>query len=229
MLTTWVTELMTGASVHQATVSIWNKKNETNQQGLCTIEDDTIDNFVRDEEYEKNKILVVKKDKDVCILADVHTYVSNFDSYTWHVFNDRGLYKPKEEVHVKGYVRLLKIVDEGKLPTYAEGVINYTVCDPRGQELQQSAVVLNNYGAFDIKFTLPDNINLGKIVCSHWLLSLFLLVLIYLNKIVVLLKLHYYLLNHQSLFRRFLFVRVRLFLHVLSIYYISIGSYLPLR
>ncbi|CAF1253132.1 unnamed protein product [Rotaria sordida] len=169
-LTAWVTELMTGVPVNQATVSILNKKKETNQQGLCTIEKNTTENNeTREVEIKKRKvenrengILVVEKDDDQCMLTDIYANVSNLNVYVWHVFNDRGLYKPKEDVHVKGYVRLLETKGDAKLPTYAQGVIDYTVYDPRGQELQQSKVKLNNYGAFDIKFTLPDNVNLGN-------------------------------------------------------------------
>ncbi|CAF3912925.1 unnamed protein product [Adineta steineri] len=158
-LTTWVTDLMTGVPVHQAMVSISNKNNETNNQGLCTIAKDTTAN--NDEQTIREQILIVQKNDDLCMLPDIYSYASNVNSYVWHVFNDRGLYKPKEEVHIKGYVRLLEVKGDAKLPTYAKGTIEYIVSDPRGQQLEQSKVELNNYGAFDIKFTLPDNVNLG--------------------------------------------------------------------
>ncbi|CAF0928260.1 unnamed protein product [Rotaria sordida] len=60
-----------------------------------------------------------------------------------------------------GYVRLLKQEGEAKVPTYSQGVINYTIYDSQHQQLQQSKVELNKYGAFDVIFTLPDNVNLG--------------------------------------------------------------------
>ncbi|CAF4854577.1 unnamed protein product, partial [Rotaria sp. Silwood1] len=160
-LTAWVTELMTGAPINQATVSISNKKKATNQQGLCIIEKYTTENDERKEvENRENRTLVVEKDDDLCMSVNIDTYASDLNAHVWHVFNDRGLYKPKEDLHIKGYVRLLKVKGEAKLPTYARGTIDYTIYDPRGQQLQQSKVELNNYGAFDIKFTLPDNVNL---------------------------------------------------------------------
>jgi uncharacterized protein YfaS (alpha-2-macroglobulin family) len=160
-LTAWVTDLMTGAPVNQATVSILNKKNETNHQGLCTIAKYKSEG--REAENTRNGILIVEKGEDLCMLTDIHSY-ENLNVYIWHVFNDRGLYKPKEDVHIKGYVRLLEVNGDAKVPTYAQGVIDYTVYDPHSEQLQQSKVELNNYGAFDIKFTLPDNVNLGKVV-----------------------------------------------------------------
>jgi uncharacterized protein YfaS (alpha-2-macroglobulin family) len=166
---------MTGIPVNQATVSVLNKENETNHQGLCTIAKYKSQNDEEGQvENTGNEILIVQKDDDRCILTDIYSYESNPNIYVWHVFNDRGLYKPKEDVHIKGYVRLLEVKGDAKLPTYAQGVIDYTVYDPRGEELQQSKVKLNNYGAFDIKFTLPDNVNLGKVVCLYFVGNFFL-------------------------------------------------------
>ncbi|CAF4453339.1 unnamed protein product [Rotaria socialis] len=42
------------------------------------------------------------------------------------------------------------------------GVIDYIIYGSYSEQLQQSKVELNNYGAFDIHFTLPDNVNLGN-------------------------------------------------------------------
>ena len=148
-LTAWVTELATGKSVNQAIVSLADQKIETNDQGLCTFE-----------KY-KTGILIVKKESDQCILTDINSYESKSDNYVWHIFNDRGLYKPKEEVHIKGYVRLLEVIGDAKIPSYVQGVVEYAVFDSRRQQLHQSTVELNDYGAFNIEFTLPDNVNLG--------------------------------------------------------------------
>ncbi|CAF4880362.1 unnamed protein product, partial [Rotaria sp. Silwood1] len=155
---------MTGASISQATVSILNHKSVTNQQGLCTIDRYKTEDVPRREEEEdrKNEILVVEKDGDLCMKVNIYPDQATDNVYVWHVFNDRGLYRPKEDVHIKGYVRLLKIEGEAKLPTYAQGIVDYKIYDPRGEQLQQSKVKLNHYGTFDIKFTLPDNVNLGK-------------------------------------------------------------------
>ncbi|CAF4403674.1 unnamed protein product, partial [Rotaria magnacalcarata] len=49
---------------------------------------------------------------------------------------------------------------EAKIPTYAQGIIDYIIYGSHSEQLQQSKVELNNYGAFDIYFTLPDNVNL---------------------------------------------------------------------
>lgn len=150
---------MTGTSIDQATVSILNKNSVTDQHGLCTI--DVYESCNNQEAYPANEVLVVTKDDDRFILPDIYSYASIPNRYVWHVFNDRNLYKPKEEVNIKGYVRLLEVNGDSKLPTYVKGIIDYTVHDPRGQQLKESKVELNTYGAFDIQFILPDNVNLG--------------------------------------------------------------------
>ncbi|CAM2724480.1 unnamed protein product [Rotaria socialis] len=168
-LTTLVTNLMTGAPINQAIVSILNQKQVTNQQGLCTIgrhKSDVKrtgeDQEEEEEEDTENELLVVEKGDDLYMEVDIYPSQSTDDIYIWHVFNDRGLYRPKEDVHIKGYVRLLKMEGEAKIPKYTQGVIDYIISDPRGEQLQESKVKLNRYGAFDIKFTLPDNVNLGQ-------------------------------------------------------------------
>jgi len=155
-LTAWITELSTGKPVDKVNVSLGNNKTITNHQGLCTLENFQFDN------NRENPILIVEKDNDQCILTDIYSHGSSLNQYMWHIFNDRGLYKPSEEVHIKGYVRILEVKGDAKLPSYAQGTVNYTIYDPRGQQLQRSNVQLNNYGAFDIQFTLPDNVNLGE-------------------------------------------------------------------
>ncbi len=88
---------------------------------------------------------------------------SQSDSLRWFVFDDRKMYKPNEEVAVKGYVRRQtagKLGDIAELGDAAAG-ITWTAFDPRNNEVAKGTVELNAFGAFDFKFKLPDNVNLG--------------------------------------------------------------------
>ncbi|HKX83467.1 MAG TPA: alpha-2-macroglobulin family protein, partial [Pyrinomonadaceae bacterium] len=85
------------------------------------------------------------------------------DSLRWFVFDDRKMYKPKEEVAVKGYIRKItagKLGDVEGLADAASG-LTWSVKDPRNNEIAKGEGTLNAFGAFDFKFTLPDNANLG--------------------------------------------------------------------
>ena len=118
-------------------------------------------------------LLIAKRGKDVAFLPENSDYYWNdsgnwykkadSDSLRWFVFDDRKMYKPKEEVAVKGYIRKLtagKLGDIEALGDAANG-FSYSVKDPRNNEIAKGTGNLNAFGAFDFKFTLPDNTNLG--------------------------------------------------------------------
>jgi hypothetical protein len=87
----------------------------------------------------------------------VDYHKATFETYKWFVFDDRKLYRPKEEVHIKGYLRHLeRIADTRKImPVYSKGKINYIFKDPRGAEISKGNLEFNKFGAFDLKLTLP--------------------------------------------------------------------------
>ncbi|MGB7210779.1 MAG: Ig-like domain-containing protein, partial [Pyrinomonadaceae bacterium] len=118
-------------------------------------------------------MLIAKRGKDIAFLPENTEYYWNdsgnwykkadSDSLRWFVFDDRKMYKPKEEVAVKGYIRKLtagKLGDIEGLGDAANG-FSYSVKDPRNNEIAKGSGNLNAFGAFDFKFTLPDNTNLG--------------------------------------------------------------------
>jgi hypothetical protein len=123
---------------------------------------------------ESQNLLIAKRGKDVAFLPENADYYwqtggswykkSYGDSYRWFVFDDRKMYKPKEEVAVKGYLRKHiggKLGDieglGGQALTY-----NWSAKDPQNNEIAKGTVTTNPFGAFDFKFSLPDNANLGN-------------------------------------------------------------------
>ena len=118
-------------------------------------------------------LLIARLGKDVAFLPENSDYYwqdtgswykkSDEDTLRWFVFDDRKMYKPKEEVHVKGYIRRLnggKLGDVEGLGDAASG-LTWSVKDPRDNEIASGTGNLNAFGAFDLKFALPDNANLG--------------------------------------------------------------------
>lgn len=118
-------------------------------------------------------MLIAKRGKDVAFLPENTEYYwqdggnwykkTTGDSLRWFVFDDRKMYKPNEEVAVKGYIRKLtagKLGDVEALGDSARG-ITWSVKDPRNNEIAKGEGQLNAFGAFDLKFKLPDNVNLG--------------------------------------------------------------------
>ena len=85
------------------------------------------------------------------------------DDLRWYVFDDRRMYRPGEEVSLKGWLRRVgagKGGDVGPLAGAAE-MVTYTVRDSRGNEVSKGAARLNALGGFDTKFKLPATVNLG--------------------------------------------------------------------
>ncbi len=118
-------------------------------------------------------ILIARRGKDVAFLPENSDYFwqdsgswykkATSDSLRWFVFDDRKMYKPNEEVAVKGYIRKMtggKLGDIEGLGDAASG-FTWIANDPRGNEVAKGSGNLNAFGAFDFKFKLPDNVNLG--------------------------------------------------------------------
>ncbi len=121
----------------------------------------------------QQNILIARKGNDVAFLPENTEYYyresgnwykkPNADSLRWFVFDDRKMYRPKEEVNIKGYIRKItggKFGDVAPLGDAAGG-LTYSVKDSRDNEIGKGTANLNAFGAFDFKFVLPDNANLG--------------------------------------------------------------------
>ncbi len=86
------------------------------------------------------------------------------DELRWFVFDDRKMYRPGEEVSLKGWLRRVesgKTGDIGALTGAAESV-TYVLRDSRGNEVSKGDARLNALGGFDTKLKLPPTMNLGN-------------------------------------------------------------------
>jgi hypothetical protein len=122
---------------------------------------------------DRQRILVARKGKDVAILPEQSDYwwASNTSWYKrsdgaslrWYVFDDRKMYRPKEEVSIKGWVRNVTSGKFGDVGAPNDGPIgvSYILRDSRNNEIAKGETQLNALGGFDFKLKLPDNMNLG--------------------------------------------------------------------
>ncbi len=144
-----------------------SQTNRTGENGILRLQ-------LPDAPAEKHaNMLIAKRGKDVAFLPENTEYYwqdsgswykkSESDSLRWFVFDDRKMYKPKEEVAIKGYIRKItagKLGDVEALGDSASG-LSFSVKDSRSNEVAKGTANLNAFGAFDLKFSLPDNVNLG--------------------------------------------------------------------
>ena len=85
------------------------------------------------------------------------------DELRWYVYDDRQMYRPGEEVHVKGWLRQVGGKQDGDvgLAGIALTAVNFRVMDPQGNDLGGDRTEVNSLGGFDFAFTIPENANLG--------------------------------------------------------------------
>src|SRR5205085_11573024 len=102
-----------------------------------------------------SKLLVARKGNDVAFLeASGWARRSEADALSWFVFDDRKMYRPGEEVHVKGWLRRIGSGTDGDvngLDGYVKSV-TYSLKDSRGNDVLKGAAQANALGGFDAAF-----------------------------------------------------------------------------
>jgi uncharacterized protein YfaS (alpha-2-macroglobulin family) len=85
------------------------------------------------------------------------------DLLRWYVFDDRQMYRPGEEIHVKGWLRRIGNRQGGDVELVGPSLssVSYQVVDPFGNELGNGKADVNTLGGFDFAFTIPQATNLG--------------------------------------------------------------------
>jgi alpha-2-macroglobulin len=85
------------------------------------------------------------------------------DELRWYVLDDRQMYRPGEEVHLKGWIRRLGRKQDGDVGLIGNLVsgISYQIYDPQGNDLGAGSAEVNALGGFNFSFSLPENANLG--------------------------------------------------------------------
>lgn len=160
----WANGLADGAPLAGVELQLWpgDRRGQTGADGVATLPLPA----GRDA-----ALLVARLGQDVAILP-ANTYFwyesgwgqrSRLDALRWYVFDDRGLYRPGEEVHVKGWIRRLGAGprgDVGPLAGAAERV-TYQLRDSQGNQVLAGGADLNALGGFDFAFKLTDTMNLG--------------------------------------------------------------------
>ncbi len=116
-LVTWATSLKEGKPLDQVAISIFAPDLKTNnttsaitqKNGLAKIE------LLEKPTVNQTRILLARRGDDSAIVPENASRYGgdgwyrkpSSDQLRWHVFDDRAMYRPGEEVHVKGYLRRL--------------------------------------------------------------------------------------------------------------------------
>ncbi|MBD0326558.1 MAG: hypothetical protein ICV68_09000, partial [Pyrinomonadaceae bacterium] len=118
-------------------------------------------------------LLVARRGRDLAILPE-HTewwYTEGGwhrkvvgDSLRWYVFDDRKMYRPGEEVNIKGWLRRVGGTQTGDVGPLdgAATTVSYILRDSRGNEVGKGSMQVNALGGFNTAFKLPGTMNLGS-------------------------------------------------------------------
>ncbi len=121
-------------------------------------------------------LLVARLGEDVAILPQSYSAYSatsgesewrrrdDTTRLAWYVFDDRKLYRPGEEVRVKGWVRRVGLTPRGDTELYTprEGEsVGYVVKDSRGNEVAKGSAPLGALAGFELSLKLPPTMHLG--------------------------------------------------------------------
>ena len=88
---------------------------------------------------------------------------SQGDRTIWSTADDRGMYRPGETLHLKGWVRNLDVSGDGALEFLPSGtLITYTAYGPFRNEIGSGEVRTDELGGFDLTLELPAGANLGR-------------------------------------------------------------------
>lgn len=159
----WATALKDGAPLAGVELSLLNTKTQaaTDDAGIARF----------DLPSQTAPLLIGKQGDDLAILPQNNYFWSEGgwmrtdmpDELRWYVFDDRQMYRPGEEVHVKGWLRRIGAKQDGDVGLLGDTAVSlqYQITDPQGNQIGDGVVDVNDLGGFDFAFTLPENANLG--------------------------------------------------------------------
>ena len=162
----WVTEMGDGKAAPGAQVSILpdgQPSGTSDQHGLVRL--------ALPDTAEGPSVLLATRGQDHAILPQNQSYwndnatwlhVERSDQMRWFTFDDRGMYKPGEQVRVKGWIRTFESGKGGDIQAFpGESEITWTLRGPRGNDLSDGQATLSALGGFDLTLELPKDVNLG--------------------------------------------------------------------
>ncbi|HSH02251.1 MAG TPA: alpha-2-macroglobulin family protein [Anaerolineae bacterium] len=162
-LIAWATNLQDGTPLTNLSLNLYpnGQTVTTDNQGLATF----------DLNAGRGGMLIATQGNDTTILpaSTYHWEPNNWqsrpqnDALRWYVFDDRQMYRPGEDVHIKGWVRLIDNNTSYDIQSPPTGMtaIQYQIYDPQWNEMTSGQVDINSFGGFDFNFTIPENSNLG--------------------------------------------------------------------
>jgi uncharacterized protein YfaS (alpha-2-macroglobulin family) len=168
-MSAWVSELATGRALPGVDVSVRGtaSRARTGVDGMATLDLPSQSDV---------PLLIAQFGEDSALLPDSLYHAerpswagdAQTERLRWMVFDDRGMYRPGEQVRVKGWLRQLPSDPSGdlQLPTVIDARVRWTLADSLGVEIGQGEAEMSGLGGFDFAIDLPSTPNLGPAVLA---------------------------------------------------------------
>jgi uncharacterized protein YfaS (alpha-2-macroglobulin family) len=166
----WATDLQTGAPAPGVSLSIFDSGDERATPAVTT-DAGGIARMPLPKSGVGAQLLVARRDgREVGFLPQQLGWWSRYpgwvrsepsDELRWYVVDDRGLYRPGEDVAVKGFVRRLNPRKGGDLGAADTTRMSWRLKGPRWNDLAQGEAPVDAFGGFSVQLTLPPDVNLG--------------------------------------------------------------------
>ncbi|HEX7699406.1 MAG TPA: MG2 domain-containing protein, partial [Kofleriaceae bacterium] len=166
-LVAFATDLNTGKPAADVDLEIrpYGQKAKTDDKGMATIPLGT-------RPLKGSNFLVAHRGGDTAFLTEYEGWWNSSGSWTkqdrskqlvWYVTDDRRMYKPGEDVTVKGWLRTIDQAKNGDVGGLNGTVtsVTYKVLDSRNNQIAVGSAPVSAIGGFDAKFVLPKTPNLG--------------------------------------------------------------------
>ncbi len=165
-LCAWVSSLKDGRPLGGVDITLQpsNTTGKTRPDGMTTIP-------LRSQ---AGNMLVARLGKDLAILPQSTSWWDETgtwmrrepsDDLRWFVFDDRKMYRPGEEVRIKGWIRQIGMRKGGDVDTIGSDlprVVSYTLFDSQRNTILEGMQQINSLGGFDLSLKLPPTMNLGE-------------------------------------------------------------------
>ena len=154
-LAVWTTDLRSGDPLSDVEIRIgsWNLSLISHANGIAIASTSSVD--VR-------TAVASLGDDQALVPLNFHKSAPE-DRVIWYTSDDRGMYRPGETLHLKGWVRNLDWSGDGDLEFLPSGTpIAYTAYGPFGNELGNGELRTDDHGGFDITLELKEGANLGR-------------------------------------------------------------------
>lgn len=159
----WVTNLKTMEPVADAEIEIFNRPSWDSPRLVIADSIKTnIDGIARNVPISNTRAIVVSIDGDSSIVTeeeDRFEWVSNtYNAQKIYMYTDRPIYRPGDEVHVKGIYR---VGYDGNYEIFRDKLMPVQVYNSSHDDIYENELEISDYGTFNFSFVLDAQAALG--------------------------------------------------------------------